>query len=61
MVFDNVPKVMLRVVKEKPHFAVIVRQEYFLETDHVWVFQLTQQLIKKYDNQFIVQFTEKIF
>ena len=35
MEFDNVPQIVLGIVKEKPDFTIGMREEDTLENDHV--------------------------
>ena len=38
------PQIMLSIVKEQPDFTVCMGEKYSLETDHILVLQLSQQL-----------------
>ena len=42
--FDDVPKVVFRIVDEQPNFSIRMREKNALEVDHVRVLEFTEQL-----------------
>lgn len=47
------PQIMLSIVKEQPDFTVCMGEKYSLETDHILVLQLTQQLKVKHTHMYV--------
>lgn len=41
------PEVMFRIIKEKPHFSVSMRQKHLLQRNDVWMLEFPQQLQNK--------------